>query len=152
MLTLSEAKAARNLDGECGWTILVADAHSGVRDMLKRVLGDTGYTILVADDATVATRLLRAHRGPIDLLLAAGTTGPLSGPELAAWAATLRPDIKILLMVAGGPELGVRPGWRRIQKPFTLSALQDGIRDVLGLRPKAGRFRSSGRWRQVGLR
>jgi DNA-binding NtrC family response regulator len=105
--------------------------------MLKRVLGDAGYTMLVADDATVATRLLRGHRGPIDLLLAAGTTGPLSGPELAAWAATLRPGIKILLMVAGGPEVVLRPGWRRIQKPFSLRALYDAIGDALGLRPQA---------------
>lgn len=102
--------------------------------MLALLLGDAGYTMLVADNESTATRLLREHRGPIDLLLAAATTGPLTGADLAAWAATWRPGLKIILMIAGGQDVALRPGWRRIETPFLVSELREAVTDVLAVR------------------
>jgi CheY-like chemotaxis protein len=78
--------------------ILLVEDDDDVRAGATRMLAGLGYSVVAAADAATALALLDG-RGEIRLLLTdvVLANGP-SGPELAAKARELRPDLKVLFM------------------------------------------------------
>jgi CheY-like chemotaxis protein len=117
-------------------TILLAEDEKQVRDFAKRVLENNGYRVLEAADGEEALRVLRSHRGAIQLLMTDVVMPKMNGPELAAHAADMRPDITVIYL-SGYAESAItrngvlEPGTVFLQKPVTVKALSRKVREVL---------------------
>jgi CheY-like chemotaxis protein len=122
-------------------TILVAEDEARLRDLVRQALQREGYTVLVARDGEEALRLAEQCAGPIHLLLTDVVMPGMSGHELAARLAPVRPEIKVVYMSGHTEDAVLRRGvsGHRIaflQKPFTLDTLARRLREVVdGARP-----------------
>jgi signal transduction histidine kinase len=117
-------------------TILLVEDDEAVRRLVIQSLESLGYRVLDAV-AEEAMRAAGEHDGPIDLLLTDVIMPHMSGPELAAKLAAVRPSMRVLFMsgYAGGSvgDKGIlAPDISFLQKPFTRDALAEKIRQVLG--------------------
>ncbi|GJG86170.1 hypothetical protein tb265_13510 [Gemmatimonadetes bacterium T265] len=147
--------AAPAPDG-AGTTVLVVDDEAAVRGAAARVLARRGYTVLEAGDGVEALGVAERYAGPVHLLLSDVRMPGMDGRELARRFRVARPEARVLLMTgypgsegeehaalatpvdrpvnrsADGPfdltgELGDAPA---LQKPFTLDALAERVREV----------------------
>jgi CheY-like chemotaxis protein len=122
-------------------TILLVEDEDAVRTMICRVLQGSGYTVLEACQGKEAIEVCRKHRGLIHLMVTDVIMPQMSGRELAERLATVRPEMKVLFM-SGYPDKAIvhhgvlDPGTAFLQKPFTLTALENKVREVL--EPTAG--------------
>ena len=92
---------------------------------------------MVAHDGAQAYQIAAAHQGTIHLLLTdVVMPGGMSGPQLAANLAVLRPEMKVLYM-SGYTDNAIihhgvlKPGITFLEKPFSPDALIYKIREVL---------------------
>ena len=118
-------------------TILVIEDEDGVKRLIRQFLELKGYKVLEAENAHQSLEIVRQHKGEIQLLITdVVMPGELSGPEAAERIMGLRPRIKTIYvsgythdMVAkqGGPNAGAR----FLQKPFSIEALAQKVREVL---------------------
>jgi len=117
-------------------TLLVVEDEPGVRRVIMRMLSDAGYNILLAESGTEALEKVRAHNGPIHLLLTDMVMPGMSGVEVAEQVRALHPDVKILF-ASGYPEShltqsGLEVDERSlIRKPFNRAELAKAIRTLL---------------------
>jgi len=119
-----------------GETVLVVEDDSDVRELTAAMLDALGYVTVQASNADEALQLLRQIPA-IDLLLTDMTMpGHMNGRELAAEAARLRRDLRVVYMSgypegtsidAGHTERGVE----FLQKPFSRIELAIAVRQVL---------------------
>src|SRR5205807_2501990 len=79
-------------------TILLAEDEEIVRKLAHEVLQMSGYHVLVAANGGAALLICERHEGPIHLLLTDIVMPELSGQELAARLARLRPEMRVLFM------------------------------------------------------
>jgi CheY-like chemotaxis protein len=117
-------------------TVLLVEDETGVRALVRDILGQHGYNVLEAADVDDALRLCRDHEGEIQLLLTDVVMPVMSGRELAERSATLRPEIKVLYMSGYTDNIVVYHGvtardTQFLQKPFTPKALVRKVREVL---------------------
>jgi two-component system, cell cycle sensor histidine kinase and response regulator CckA len=123
-------------------TILLVEDEESVRRMVGKILGAQGYTILEAGHGEEAIRISRRHQGPIHLLMTDVIMPRMSGSELAKKLRPLRKEMKVLYM-SGYPDNTIvhhgvlQPGTAFLQKPFTVRALEQKVREILD--SKAGR-------------
>ena len=89
-------------------TILLVEDEDSVRKLVKRVLRKRGYTVLEARDGDEAFAVARNHTGHIDLVLTDLVMPRMSGRELAAELAKLRPAARILFMSGYTDEAVIR--------------------------------------------
>jgi signal transduction histidine kinase/ActR/RegA family two-component response regulator len=117
-------------------TILLVEDEEAVRNMISRVLQGSGYTVLEAGQGKEALEACRKHPGPIHLMVTDVIMPQMSGRELAERMAVIRPEMKVLFM-SGYPDNAIvhhgvlDPGTAFLQKPFTLTALENKVREVL---------------------
>ena len=82
-------------------------------------------------------RLSEDHHGPIDLVLTDVVMPEMNGRELVERLGHSRPDIKVLYLSGYTDDLIVQHGGALVagtaflQKPFTVDALFQKVRDVL---------------------
>jgi PAS domain S-box-containing protein len=117
-------------------TILLAEDDAILRPLARELLRKLGYAVLEGEDAESALAAARAHKGPIDLLVADVVMPGPSGRELARRLAEMRPQIKVLYISGYTDDAIVHhgmlePGLHFLQKPFTPAALARKVRDVL---------------------
>jgi DNA-binding NtrC family response regulator len=115
-------------------TILIVDDEEIVRKLIHVALKDSGDVVfLEANDAAEALKVAREHRGHIDLLLSdVVMPGRMNGIEMAAQLSQARPEMKVVLMSGYAPEsLTMEPAWHFIQKPFSVSEIQERIGNIL---------------------
>lgn len=117
-------------------TILLVEDERDVLRMVARMLSRHGYTVLQAATPSEALRVAREHPGAIDLLLSDIVLPEMSGYELAEALAPSRPRMRRLFMSGHAfdtmPEAGgASPPCGFIEKPFTIKALADRIRETL---------------------
>jgi two-component system, cell cycle sensor histidine kinase and response regulator CckA len=117
-------------------TILLAEDEEMVRRLAREVLEIYGYRVLVATGGSAALLICERHEGPISLLVTDVVMPEMSGRELAARLAHMRPEMKVLYMsgytdasVAGQESLEDRSDF--LQKPFTPAALARKVREML---------------------
>lgn len=111
-------------------TILVVEDDPLIRSMLHLALRRFGHTIIAVADGLEAAAFLDREVHNIDLLLTDVSLPGLRGPEVAAKALALRPDLKIIF--ASGslfPEdtTDTLHGLPFLRKPFTLQSLRGMI-------------------------
>jgi PAS domain S-box-containing protein len=122
--------------GRQGQRILVVDDEPEVLALVKDLLVGLGYSV---DGAGSGREALERLRQPVayDLLLTdVRMKGGMSGPQLAAQAKIVHPDLRILFMSgyddAVGAQGGVPKGADMLLKPFRNHDLQQGVVRALG--------------------
>ena len=106
-----------------------------VRSFATRALQGQGYTALAAATGVEALDLARAHRQPIDLLLADLVLPKLCGQAVAAQLRVANPALRVIFM-SGYPDVlhtddPTYTAMAFLQKPFELTTLVQTVRTVL---------------------
>jgi PAS domain S-box-containing protein len=117
-------------------TILLVEDEDAVRSMVRTVLQQAGYTVLETNRGHKALRLAEEHPGPIHLLITDVVMPEMGGRELVERIAPLRPNLSVLYLSGYTDDAVVRHGVLQsemafLQKPFTMSALTNKVREVL---------------------
>ncbi|MGZ4333220.1 MAG: PAS domain S-box protein [Gaiellaceae bacterium] len=121
-------------DGE--ESILLVEDEAVVRQLVAESLESNGYTVLQAGDGPSALELLRRHTGEVDLLVTDVVMPGMSGPEVAAAVAAMRPGTQVLY-ISGYTDSAIdhhgvlEPGIAFLQKPFGADDLARKVREVL---------------------
>jgi signal transduction histidine kinase/ActR/RegA family two-component response regulator len=123
-------------------TILLVEDEPSLLRIGKRALESLGYTVLTASTPGEAIRRAGEHSGPIHLLLTDVVMPEMDGRELALRLHSLYPALKRLFMSGYTANViahhGVLDeGIHFIQKPFTITALADKVREALAEGSKA---------------
>ena len=121
-------------------TILLVEDETNLRHLARQYLENQGYKILEAEDGAAALQIVDGYKGTIDLLLTDVIMPGANGRELAAQITQLLPDIRVLYMSgyaenAVGMDGTLDAGINLLQKPFSLPALKDRVREVLDSEP-----------------
>jgi PAS domain S-box-containing protein len=116
--------------------VLVVEDNDAVRDVAAAMIADLGVETLTASNGAEALQIIE-RRKDIDLVLSdVIMAGGMNGPELAARALKLRPELKLLFMS------GYAPGSVRqmqelpdaidlVNKPFTRNDLTSKVKRAL---------------------
>jgi CheY-like chemotaxis protein len=124
-------------------TILLVEDEVNLRRLARQYLETQGYKILEAEDGAVALQIVSGHQGTIDLLLTDVIMPGMNGRQLARQIAAQIPDVRVLYM-SGYAENAIAhngmldAGINLLQKPFSLPALKDKVREVLDSEPIPG--------------
>lgn len=113
-------------------TILIVDDEEVVRSVVRDMLESGPYTILDTGDPQHALRLIREQ--PVHLLLTDVVMPLMKGTELATRVEAMSPATRILLMSAYTMSEVAGTGRAFISKPFSMQALNDKVRQILGQR------------------
>ncbi len=121
-------------------TILLVEDEANLRRLARQYLETQGYKILEAEDGAAALQIVEGHKGPIDLLLTDVVMPGMNGRELALHITAERSAIRVLYMSgytenAIGHNGMLDAGINLLQKPFSLPALKDKVREVLDSEP-----------------
>ncbi|MBI5419976.1 MAG: PAS domain S-box protein [Deltaproteobacteria bacterium] len=120
-----------------GETILLVEDSITVRKMIREILSGGGYKVLEARNAGEGLLFIERHEGPIHMMVTDVVMPLMGGPELAARAGALKPEMKVLYM-SGYTENAVvhqrvlDEGIHFIEKPFSPEGLLRKIHTVLG--------------------
>lgn len=120
-------------------TILLIEDETGVRQLLRHSLQQLGYTVLEAGNAEEALALAQRPGQHLDLIVTDVVMPGWSGPEAAAHLRRLHPGVRLLFLSGYTGEALSQHGLQDqnaafLQKPFTLTALAQKIRDILNQR------------------
>ncbi len=122
-------------------TILVAEDHAGIREMVRANLEMLGYVPLVAQDGEEAVAVFEAHRDRIALLLLDVVMPKLNGPEVFARIHKLRAGLPVVFTTGYSAESELLvsvanvSGAVVLQKPYGLNALAARMRELLDRSP-----------------
>jgi CheY-like chemotaxis protein len=121
-------------------TILLVEDEINLRRLARQYLENQGYKILEAEDGAAALQIVDGHQGTIDLLLTDVIMPGMNGRELATHISRLLPNIRVLYMSgytenAVGHDGMLDAGINLMQKPFSLPALKERVREVLDSEP-----------------
>jgi signal transduction histidine kinase/CheY-like chemotaxis protein/HAMP domain-containing protein len=116
--------------------VLVVEDNVMVRKLACDMLTSLGYQVLTAEDPDQCIELVKTLRGPLHLLLTDVVMPKMNGMDLFNNLHLLRPDMKVLFMSGYASHVigqhGIlSEGTPFIQKPFSLHALSQKIRQVL---------------------
>ena len=116
-------------------TILVVEPDDRARAFVCDALRRRGYEVLDAPSSAAALDMYASHPSRIHLLLCDADSAAADGGPLATRLKAIDSRIQSLVMMgateAGVPGRQVAPGTPVIEKPFTLLALADRVRQLL---------------------
>jgi PAS domain S-box-containing protein len=117
-------------------TILLVEDEDVVRRLARRALEAAGYDVLESGDGAGALQLLATTSRTVSLIVTDVVMPGMSGPEVAARAAQLKPGIRVLFMSGyTDPDVAMRGlrelGSGLLHKPFTAAALTERVRSEL---------------------
>jgi CheY-like chemotaxis protein len=121
-------------------TILVVDDEAGIRELVLKILRRHGYQVLEAANGEEALAICREHSGTIDLLITDVLMPHMGGPELVDRLLKQRFNPKVLYVSGYTGDANIHaaknfpPGTAFLDKPFTLVALLEKVREVLKTR------------------
>jgi PAS domain S-box-containing protein len=116
--------------------VLVVEDEDCLRQAVAKMLCKNGFEVFEAGDASSAIDLLRANRRKIDVILLDMTIPNGSSQMVVTEAAKTRPDIRVILTSAYGPEMIASAVSSPqictfIRKPYRLGDLISALRNVL---------------------
>lgn len=119
-------------------TILVVEDNDLVRDLAREMLQLAGYKVLTADGGENALQVFQQHKGSVDLLLTDVIMPGMNGKEIALRLCAEKSELKVLYMSGYTDNIIGKHGLLKdevhlIQKPLSLMALSDKVRQVLDL-------------------
>jgi len=120
-------------------TILLVEDEEALRGLTRSLLEERGYTVLEAELPEAASEIARGHRGTIHLLLTDMVMPGMTGRDLAANLAAMRPEMKVLYMsgYTGFTHAGLAdPEISLLAKPFTRETLLRKVREALAAQVK----------------
>jgi len=117
-------------------TVLLVDDESAILNVTMKLLERLGYTVLAAETPTEAVSIAEQSTGPIHVLITDVVMPEMNGRDLAEKVASRHPGIKLLFMSGYTDNViahqGIlEHGLNFIQKPFTIRALSEKMREVL---------------------
>ncbi len=117
-------------------TILVVEDEAGIRALVRKILERQGYRVLDASNGEDAIRISREHQGAIHLVITDVIMPEMGGREMVERVTPLRPEMKVLYVSGYTDDPAIysaelTAGSAFLQKPFTLGALLDKVREVL---------------------
>jgi two-component system, cell cycle sensor histidine kinase and response regulator CckA len=117
-------------------TILLVEDEDAVRSLVRVALQQAGYTVLEANRGIEAIRLAQEHQGPVHLLITDVVMPEMGGRQLVEQLAPLKPDLNVLYLSGYTDDAVVRHGVLQadvafLQKPFTMAALTNKVRQLL---------------------
>ena len=117
-------------------TILLVEDEPAILRMARTMLERRGYSVLSAPTPAEALEMAKNHSGTIDLLMTDVVMPEMNGRDLAEKIASLHPGIKRLFMSGYTADIIARQGvlddgLAFIQKPFSMKALGDKLREIL---------------------
>jgi CheY-like chemotaxis protein len=123
-----------------GERILVVEDEDAVRDLASTVLRKCGYSVLEAASVDEALDLFRREEGRFDLVFSDVVLPDRSGVQLADELLRISPDIRILMSSGHASNRSQwdtinQKGLPFIQKPYSLPALLQKIRETIGPQP-----------------
>ncbi len=117
-------------------TLLLVDDDDAVLEVTKAILERLGYHVLIARHGIEAVEVARTHEGRIDLVILDLGMPFAGGAEAYPFLRAARPDVRI--MISSGYEMNdvvqdllAAGADAFLQKPYRVSALARGIRQVL---------------------
>jgi two-component system cell cycle sensor histidine kinase/response regulator CckA len=105
--------------------------------LVRKILRRQGYDVLEASNGDEALDICREHPGPIELLITDVIMPEVGGRELVDRFHELRGKARVLYVSGYTDDSTIYsgnypPGTAFLQKPFTLGALLDKVKEVLG--------------------
>ena len=130
----------RSVGGRGSETILVVEDNAMVRALACRALRAFGYDVVDAHDGGAALDVAAARADALHLLLTDVVMPGMNGRELYERLAGTRPDLKVLYMSGYADDVvahhgALDEGVDFLQKPFTLDALSQKVREILDRSP-----------------
>lgn len=107
--------------------ILVVDDEPGVRSVTAACLRDMGHEVFEAEDAASGLRLLRAHKGKIDLALVDFAMPGMNGVDFVEEARRHASDLPIILLTGYFDVEAVPRDVMVMHKPFTQPTLENAV-------------------------
>ena len=118
-------------------TILLAEDHEGLRELVHESLESFGYHVLAACDGEEAVDLFRRHAGKVDLLVLDVVMPRLRGPDAYQRIHGLDPAIPVLFCTGYNPDsaqVETLSGHPLLQKPYPARELARIVRRLLDQR------------------
>ena len=127
-----------------GENIVLAEDEKPLRDLVTRHLSNIGYNVNSARDASECLEICAGRDRAPDLLITDVVMPGMSGSALADGLRVRFPELKVLYLSGYSDEAllrrGILPtGTYFVQKPFTLNALAQKVREILDEARKVGR-------------
>ena len=137
----AERGPARDLTGR--GTILLVEDEDAVRTFAARALSMRGYSVLEASGGAAALEIVRAHDGPIGLIVTDVVMPLMDGPTLVKEAKAIRPDLRVIYISGYAEDAFRRSDENReavhfLPKPFSLKQLAAKVKDVIEAAQPAG--------------
>lgn len=135
-----ELRCTRKRDIDCNTerpqTILLVEDEECVRQVAREILELEGYLVISTANPHQALEQFERHDGAVDLLLTDVVMPGMDGYDLAQKLAHMQPSIRVIFMSGYTENRLLRRGicnlhTAYLQKPFTLQALVDKVRQVL---------------------
>jgi two-component system, cell cycle sensor histidine kinase and response regulator CckA len=118
-------------------TILLAEDHEGLRELVRESLQALGYRVLAASDGQEAVDVFRGHQGKIDLLVLDVIMPRLRGPDAYKRIRDLNPAVPVLFCTGYNPDSAQVESLTShpvLQKPYPALELARTVRQILDQR------------------
>jgi two-component system, cell cycle sensor histidine kinase and response regulator CckA len=138
-------------------TVLVAEDHDGLRELIEAVLNDQGYKTIIADNGESAVRLFRENLEQIKIVILDVTMPVLTGPDAYDNMSAIKPGVPVIFTTGHTQEVSalnsrLGAGAVFLPKPYALHTLCQIVRSTLdrerqrnssaeSLKPRTGDFR-----------
>jgi len=117
-------------------TVLVAEDHDGLRELVRTTLASQGYSVILASNGQEAVRMFKANSEEIRLVVLDVVMPFLSGPEAHSQMCAIRPHLPVIFMTGHTAELAsLNSKFQErailLQKPCTPQTLNRTVRSTL---------------------
>ncbi|PKG93223.1 PAS domain-containing sensor histidine kinase [Paraglaciecola sp. MB-3u-78] len=117
-------------------TILLVEDEEMLLEIETAMLENSGYTVLAASSGDHAEALFREHLFEINLLMTDVIMPEINGMDLAVQLQALTPNLQVIFMSGYpqdilGNQANLEEGASFLQKPFSMEALANKVREVL---------------------
>ncbi len=119
-------------------TLLVADDHEGIREMVRSALEGCGYRVLFAVNGEEAIRMFEEHAREISLVVLDVVMPRIGGLEAAKRMRQIRPELPVIFTTGYSADHEaltkvIETGGAVVEKPFDPKKLARRVRELLDL-------------------